>query len=102
MNDLLETGLRIRTMREQQRLTREKLAEKANISVQFLADIENGKKGMTLATLKKICTALNLSADYVVFGKGNALDINRRISMLTPEKQKAFLEVISIIIEKLL
>ena len=102
MNDLLETGLRIRAMREAQRLSREKLAEKANISVQFLSDIENGKKGMTVTTLKKICTALNLSADYIVFGEGNALDVGRRINTLPSEKQAAMLDVISNIIEKLL
>lgn len=35
-------GLRIRTLREYQKLSREKLAEKADISTQFLADIESG------------------------------------------------------------
>lgn len=62
-------GLRIRKLREDQRLSREKLAELSLISTQFLSDIETGKKGMTVTTLKKICTSLNASADYIVFGK---------------------------------
>ena len=36
----------------------EKLAELADISVQFLADIEKGRKSMTILTLKKIAAAL--------------------------------------------
>ena len=36
-------GSRIRSVREKQKLSREKLAELANISTQFLADIETGK-----------------------------------------------------------
>ena len=46
-----EVGGRIRTIREYSNLTREVLAEKADISVQFLADIENGRKSMTVKTL---------------------------------------------------
>lgn len=61
-------GKRIRNMREYQRLSREKLAELSNISTQFLADIETGKKGMTVVTLHKICNALHTSADSIVFG----------------------------------
>ena len=41
-------------IREYSNLTREVLAVKADISVQFLADIENGRKSMTVKTLKKI------------------------------------------------
>jgi len=56
-------------------LTREEFAEKANISPQFLAEIENGKKGMSVDTLYKICKNLSISADYILFGllSNNAL-----------------------------
>lgn len=63
-----EVGLRLRRLREQQALTRERLAEYADISVQFLADIETGRKGMTVQTLRKLATALHCSADDIVFG----------------------------------
>ncbi len=64
-----EIGLRIRTSRLERSLTREKLAESAEISVQFLCDIELGKKGMSAITLKKLCRSLGVSADYLIFGK---------------------------------
>ena len=48
--------------------TREKLAELADISVQFLADIEKGRKSMTVNTLRQIAAMLNVSTDYIVNG----------------------------------
>ena len=47
-------GRRLRCRREELALTRKKLAECAEISVQFLADIETGRKGMTVQTLRII------------------------------------------------
>lgn len=61
-------GKRLRKQREKLNMTREEFAEKAFISPQFLAEIENGKKGMSVTTLYKICSSYNLSADYLLFG----------------------------------
>ena len=61
-------GRRLRCRREELALTRKKLAECAEISVQFLADIETGRKGMTVQTLRKLALALHCSADDLVFG----------------------------------
>lgn len=68
-NFMLFIGKRLRKQREKLNLTREEFAEKANISPQFLAEIENGKKGMSVTTLYKICNNFNLSADYLLFGR---------------------------------
>ena len=62
-------GKRLRKVRTQLELTREQFAEQVSISPQFLAEIENGKKGMSADTLYKICTRFNLSADYLLLGK---------------------------------
>ena len=64
-----EIGHRVREMREYHEFTREKLAEYADISVQFLASIETGQKSMTTHTLYKISKALNISTDYLVTGQ---------------------------------
>ena len=63
-----EIGLRIRSLREKQGLTRERLAEKADISVQFLADIEKGRKSMSVTTLRMLATALTVTTDTVIYG----------------------------------
>lgn len=86
----IEIGLRIRNLREEAKLSREKLAELSSISTQFLADIETGKKGMTVTTLKKICNALNVSSDYIVYGN-NDVSLNgiaKMMSDMDKEKQQ--------------
>ncbi|MCI9354275.1 MAG: helix-turn-helix transcriptional regulator [Firmicutes bacterium] len=75
----LFVGTRIRDAREKLKLTREELAELCEIEPSFLAAIENGKKSMTLFYFKKICTALNVSADYIM---GINTDKNNDISVL--------------------
>lgn len=63
-------GNRILELRKNRNMTREKLAELADISVQFLADIEKGKKNMTVTTLRKLAASLEVSTDYLVNGAG--------------------------------
>lgn len=63
-----EIGMRIRDHREFLNYTREQLSEKSDISTQFLADIENGRKSMTARTLRNLSNALSLSADYILNG----------------------------------
>ena len=63
-----DIGLRVRQRREELGLTREKMAERAGLSVQFMASVELGKQSMTTDSLKKVCRALCVSADYIVFG----------------------------------
>ncbi|MGN0507261.1 MAG: helix-turn-helix domain-containing protein [Lachnospiraceae bacterium] len=67
-----EFGARLRKQREYLNLTREAFAEKVNLSPQFIAEIELGKKGLSLDTLIRICEYFNLSADYLLFGKTEA------------------------------
>ncbi|MBQ8786520.1 MAG: helix-turn-helix transcriptional regulator [Oscillospiraceae bacterium] len=64
----IEVGARITEMRKQRGYTREKLSEFSDVSVQFLADIEKGRKSMTIATLKRIAAALLVPTDYIVNG----------------------------------
>ena len=61
-------GGRIRKVREHQHYTREQIAERADISAQFLADIENGYKSMTAATIISLANALHISTDYILLG----------------------------------
>lgn len=64
-----EMGIRIRKQRELLGFTREKLAERLNVSPKFCSDIEAGAKGMSLETLCKLSKELMISTDYILFGK---------------------------------
>lgn len=62
-------GKRIHQIRLQNEYTQAEFAEEIDISVNFLSEIENGKKGLSHDTLIKICLKMNVSADYILFGK---------------------------------
>lgn len=59
-------GERIKLGRKANRLTREKLAEIIDVSPRFLAEVEAGKVGVSLQTLKNISIALSISSDYLL------------------------------------
>ncbi len=63
-----EIGARIRIRRELLGFTREELAERADISTQFLADIEVGRKSMTALTIIGLAKSLCISTDYILMG----------------------------------
>lgn len=59
-------GERIRLGRKANHITREKLAELIDVSPRFLAEVESGKVGVSLQTLKNISIALSTSTDYLL------------------------------------
>ncbi len=68
---------RIRKAREDQGYTREKFAEKLDVSVSYMAELERGRTGISVKMLIKVCKLLGLSADYVLFGDERAEDTKR-------------------------
>lgn len=60
---------RIRKAREDLGYTREQIAEKLEVSVSYMAEVERGRTGISVKMLIKICDVLGLSADYVLFGE---------------------------------
>ncbi len=69
--------MRIRKAREDLGYTREKFAEKLDVSVSYLAELERGRTGISVKMLIKVCKVLGLSADYVLFGSERPEDSNR-------------------------
>ena len=64
-----DIGDRIRRARTKKGLSQMDFSESIDISVNFLSEIENGKKGFSYETLYKICDKHQLSADYILFGE---------------------------------
>ncbi len=99
-----ETGSRIWQLRKEQGLTRERLAEMADISVPFLADIEKGKKNMTVTTLRKLSAALLVTTDYIVNGtKSSSPKIENELLLLCEalphEKQTHAAKLLRVFVE---
>lgn len=65
----MSIGGNIKIYRKKQGLTQKELAEKANISRSYLADVENNRYNPSLDVLQSIASALGISAQQ--FFKGN-------------------------------
>ena len=66
--DLKELGKRIKLIRKGQDLTQEMLAEKAGVSQHYIYEIEAGRKAMSIHSFASLTCALDVSADYLLFG----------------------------------
>ncbi len=62
-------GDRIMDLRKDKGFSREQLAELSGISSSFLYEIEIAKKGFSANTLINLCNALEVSSDYILYGK---------------------------------
>lgn len=76
-------GKRIRDKREMLGYSRELVAEQAEMSPSFLADVELGVKGFSASTLIKLCKVLGLSADYILFGNMDSIDFSSATELLS-------------------
>ena len=50
------------------------MSEMIGVTPQYLSDLERGLVGTSIATLIKICTELNVSSDFILFGSNRDAD----------------------------
>jgi len=74
-----EVGERIGQLRKERNLSREKFGAMTGLSVRYIGSIERGRHNITGATIAKICSAVGVSSDYILFG---SLDTTAMISAL--------------------
>lgn len=104
MNKIL-IGDRIREVRKSKRLTQEQLAEKADISVTYLSEIERNIKRPGLNVFSKIVIALDTSADYILrgilpSGKQYVYDeITNQLEKLSPGDRKIITDIINVYVK---
>ena len=68
----VEIGKRVRVIRELQKKTREQLSELAEISPNFLFEIETGRKSMKAQTIINLAKALKVTTGYILTGSNDA------------------------------
>jgi len=89
--DLRAIGNRLRQQREFIGYTRDDIAERLSVSVNFCRDIEIGAKGMSVQTLAKFSDVLKMSTDYILFGAADIAEVDpivRMISSCKADKRK--------------
>ncbi len=92
----IEIGARCKQARLAVGYTQEELAEIIDTSTQFLSDAERGITGMSLSTIIKLCMALSVSSDYILFGQTTTensipLSLDSRINNLS-EQERSIIE----------
>lgn len=86
---LQEIGKRIMDRRKKLGLTQEALAEKGEVTTQFVSYSESGKRAMRPENLLKISSALEVSADYLLTGEiidKDLLILSDKLRRLTPSQ----------------
>ena len=61
-------GSRVKEFRRRAQITQENLAEQTNLSVKYIGNLENGRKGAGLNTLIEIADALGATVDLLLLG----------------------------------
>ena len=95
MLDRVALGKRVREARNRSRYTQEVLAEKADIAVAYLGEIERGEKTPSLDVLVKLAESLEVSCDYLLRDSVEAgtvyvdADISRKLAGLTRKQRIA-------------
>ena len=102
--ELTELGARIKQCRKKRHLTQEKLAELMNVSPHYIYEIERGLKSMSLSTLVDLSSVLDISTDYLLFGRCNysAQIKDDKLSLLLDDipwkKRKSIAEVLELLL----
>lgn len=106
--NIKDTGLRIKHLRKDQNFTQEVLSEMAGITPHYLYEIESGRKSMSIHILASIASALQVSADYLLFGNDSRLfdvdmpsehkQLMELTTRLTSSQKKHVLEILNVMI----
>ena len=102
-NLLIQIGKRVSTRRKSLGFTQELLAEKMNVSIQMISNLELGKKAVRPENIIKLCSVLEISADYLLTGN-NSNDkisaISNKLTQLSPEALVTVQQLIELLIKK--
>ena len=85
-----EVGKRIRNQRNLIGWTQEELAEKIGRAYKYCQDIERGTCGMSVETMLSLASSLNISLDYLIYGK----DENAKETSELMNEQKILIEML--------
>ena len=66
--DYQALGKRISNLRRQKKLTQEELAEKTDLSTNYISHIENSRSIPSLETLMKLCAAMDVTPNELLLG----------------------------------
>ena len=96
---LVDMGIRIAQRRKALHMTQEQLADKMGVSLQTVSCIELGKKAIRPENLANLCLYLDVTADYILYGKRSEHQMNsllEKIASLTPDEYQAVRSIVEL------
>lgn len=78
--DRLAVGDRLRQKRSLLGYTQDEMAERIDRAAKYYADIERGNCGMSVETLMALSSTLDMSLDYIIYGKTTSETENQKHS----------------------
>lgn len=104
--DYYALGERIRTARIKKHLTQEKLGELCDLSTAHIGHIERGTRILSVDTLFRIASALDVSTDYLLFDSFENIDsvfttIAQELKCKDSRKVHIFMTAIKALSEKI-
>ncbi|MBD3949899.1 helix-turn-helix transcriptional regulator [Aerococcaceae bacterium zg-1292] len=68
MMDLVEIGKRIKSLRNESKLTQNKIAEYLSLDQSMIAKMEKGERNITSDVVEKLSALFCCTVDYILFG----------------------------------
>ncbi len=94
MIDYKGLGERIRKNRKRCKLTQADLAEKAELSTEYLSEIENNHKQVSLSALTRLSDILGVTLDELLYGETNRENIVRQVARILEDCSEYELKVL--------
>ena len=94
MEDSIIIGERIRKIREDLKMNRERFSEMIDISDVFLGQIERGERSLSTKTLVKIVKFTGVSANFILFGNEESNNTLAKINRILNKCSNDFLNYI--------
>lgn len=96
-----QVGIRIRSLREEKRCSRETLSEQIGISPRTIREIEAGRRSFSAEVLVRLSSALGASCDYIMLGEGpqrqGMAGFLHMLESFGPEKRKKMQELLDLL-----
>jgi len=105
--DYVEVGERIRAKRIEKNYTQEQLAEKANVSLMYISNIEKASSSVGLQTLVALANALDVGIDYLLMDsltnnkEGVYQELNKMIEEIPADKRANFIDIVESVAKNL-
>ena len=102
MMNLIQIGERIKSLREESKLTQTKIAEYLSLDQSMIAKMEKGERNITSDVIEKLSALFCCTVDYILFGENQEQKcvVSCRTSNLTSNDLKSLAIINKIVLNQ--